>query len=339
MPELAREVVAAAAGQHAEHAPPSAQLAGDRADEPVAAHRRGDLARRGRGARQLAGVLERRPCCSTRKATPGSRSAASTAGSSRAARPAPALGLTIRLTARVGIGARSASSRDQREALGAQPLRHLLGAVGDHVGVDHRPVRVDRDRRGRSPPGAPWRSVRPGARSPSAASTRPPWPRDAPPRGRPGGRAAGGSPCSSCACGASGGGAGASSPAPAGQRLGDVRGRGSPPSAVGRAGRGAREHERGVHPGAPRARDVDLEPVADGERAPGPSRSRAASYIGGSGLPTIRSAGRPAAVSTAASTAPVPGHGPSGIGKVGSRLAPISSAPRSTAWVAIRSST
>ena len=46
----------------------------------------------------------------------------------------------------------------------------------------------------------------------------------------------------------------------------------------------------------------------------------------------------PVAVSIAASTAPVPGQGPSGIGKLESRVAPISSAPRSTAWVATFSS-
>ena len=58
----------------------------------------------------------------------------------------------------------------------------------------------------------------------------------------------------------------------------------------------------------------------------------------GSGLPTMLSARRPAASSTAASTAPVPGHGPSGMGNVRSRLRPISSAPRMTAWVPIFSS-
>ena len=57
--ELAREVVAAAAGQHREHAVGAAQLAGDRAQQPVAAHRRGQLARRERRARELAGVLDR----------------------------------------------------------------------------------------------------------------------------------------------------------------------------------------------------------------------------------------------------------------------------------------
>jgi len=50
------------------------------------------------------------------------------------------------------------------------------------------------------------------------------------------------------------------------------------------------------------------------------------------------SARRPAASSTAASTAPVPGHGPSGMGNVRSRLRPISSAPRITACAAILSS-
>ena len=68
---------------------------------------------------------------------------------------------------------------------------------------------------------------------------------------------------------------------------------------------------------------------------PGPRRSRAASYIGRLGLADDGSACGRLAVSTPASTAPVPGHGPSGIGKVASRVAPISSAPRRTAWVAI----
>ena len=62
------------------------------------------------------------------------------------------------------------------------------------------------------------------------------------------------------------------------------------------------------------------------------------SYIVGSGLPITIEALRPTAVSTAASTAPVPGHGPSGIGKTASRVAPIRSAPRRTAWVATLSS-
>ena len=52
----------------------------------------------------------------------------------------------------------------------------------------------------------------------------------------------------------------------------------------------------------------------------------------------IRDGLEPVAVSIAARTAPVPGHGPSGIGKLESRVAPISSAPRSTAWVATFSS-
>ena len=57
--ELAGEVVAAPAGQHGEHAVGAPQLAGDRAEQPVAAHRRGQLARRERRARELAGVLDR----------------------------------------------------------------------------------------------------------------------------------------------------------------------------------------------------------------------------------------------------------------------------------------
>ncbi len=56
--ELAREVVAAAAGQHAEHSVGAAQLAGDRAEQAVAAHRRRHLAGGERLARQLARVRE-----------------------------------------------------------------------------------------------------------------------------------------------------------------------------------------------------------------------------------------------------------------------------------------
>ena len=58
-PELAREVVAAPAGQHGEHAVGVAQLSRHRADQAVAAHRGGDLAVRERRAGELAGVLDR----------------------------------------------------------------------------------------------------------------------------------------------------------------------------------------------------------------------------------------------------------------------------------------
>ena len=57
----------------------------------------------------------------------------------------------------------------------------------------------------------------------------------------------------------------------------------------------------------------------------------------GSGLPTER-ASAPVAASTAATTEPVAGHGPSGIGKVASRLVHHTSAPRSAACTAPRSS-
>ena len=57
--ELAREVVAATAREHAEHAVGPAQLARDGAEQPVAAHRRRDLAGGERAARQLARVGER----------------------------------------------------------------------------------------------------------------------------------------------------------------------------------------------------------------------------------------------------------------------------------------
>jgi hypothetical protein len=70
---------------------------------------------------------------------------------------------------------------------------------------------------------------------------------------------------------------------------------------------------------------------------PGPSRSSAAWTIAGDGLPTFY-ATTPAAVSTAATTAPVPGQAPSGIGKKGSRPAVTRVAPRIAAWAASRSS-
>ena len=57
--ELAREVVAAAAGEHRHHAVAAAQLARDRAGQPVAAHRGRDLAGVAGRARQLARVLDR----------------------------------------------------------------------------------------------------------------------------------------------------------------------------------------------------------------------------------------------------------------------------------------
>ena len=113
----------------------------------------------------------------------------------------------------------------------------------------------------------------------------------------------------------------ASSPAPAPPASRPrASGGGSAACGLG-ARRGAGEHERAVEARAARARDVGVEPVADREHArPAPSRSSAASYMAGSGLPTIASAVRPAAASTAARTAPVPGHGPSGIGNVRSRV-------------------
>ena len=57
--QLAGEVVAAAAGEHGEHARAVAQLARDGAGEPVAAHRRGDLAGVAGLTGQLAGVVHR----------------------------------------------------------------------------------------------------------------------------------------------------------------------------------------------------------------------------------------------------------------------------------------
>ena len=57
----------------------------------------------------------------------------------------------------------------------------------------------------------------------------------------------------------------------------------------------------------------------------------------GSGLPTERAC-MPVAYSTAATTAPVAGHGPSGIGKVASRLVHHNAAPFSAAWTAPLSS-
>ena len=57
--ELAREVVAAPAGEHGHHAVAPAQLARDGAGQPVAAHRGRDLAGVAGRARQLARVLDR----------------------------------------------------------------------------------------------------------------------------------------------------------------------------------------------------------------------------------------------------------------------------------------
>ena len=55
--QLAREVVAAAAGDDRQQPLAVAQLARDGADDPVAAHRRDDVALVARLARELAGVL------------------------------------------------------------------------------------------------------------------------------------------------------------------------------------------------------------------------------------------------------------------------------------------
>src|SRR6185436_16449896 len=70
---------------------------------------------------------------------------------------------------------------------------------------------------------------------------------------------------------------------------------------------------------------------------PWPRRSSAVRYSHASGLPTLRAV-RPVAYSTAATIVPVPGHGPSGMGKVASRPAASRSAPRSPACVATRRS-
>jgi hypothetical protein len=72
----------------------------------------------------------------------------------------------------------------------------------------------------------------------------------------------------------------------------------------------------GVEAGPLGAEHVGVEPVAEGEDLALAERSRAASYMAGSGFPAIASALRPVAVSTAARTAPEPGHWPSGIGNV-----------------------
>ena len=97
----AREVVAAPAGQHAEHAAVgAAQRVGDGADEPVARQRHRDLAGGGRGARQVARVLDvARALGVERDAERAQRS--STPGSTAAARPPPACGLTMRETRRL----------------------------------------------------------------------------------------------------------------------------------------------------------------------------------------------------------------------------------------------
>ena len=70
---------------------------------------------------------------------------------------------------------------------------------------------------------------------------------------------------------------------------------------------------------------------------PGPSRSSAVCTSVGSGLPIVSTV-RPEAYSTAAMIAPEPGHRPSELGKVASRLEPSRKAPRSAACVASRSS-
>ena len=73
-----------------------AQGVGDRADQPVAAERDGDLARRGRRARQRRGRGRGRVVCSMWKATPQLRQRRlARAGSAAAARPPPACGLTM----------------------------------------------------------------------------------------------------------------------------------------------------------------------------------------------------------------------------------------------------
>ena len=59
MPSLRAKSLPRPPGMHPEHAVGLAQLARDRAEQPVPAHRRGDLARREGAARQLAGVGER----------------------------------------------------------------------------------------------------------------------------------------------------------------------------------------------------------------------------------------------------------------------------------------
>ena len=93
-------------------------------------------------------------------------------------------------------------------------------------------------------------------------------------------------------------------------------------------GRTAAQHERGVQPGRSGGGHVGVEPVADHQRAPRRPGGRARCGRGAArACPRSRRV-RPEAVSTAASSAPVPGQGPSGIGSVGSRPVASRSAPR-----------
>ena len=128
---------------------------------------------------------------------------------------------------------------------------------------------------------------------------------------------------------------------PTGRRDESATWRGRGVGGVGLASRRrpAGEHERGVQAGAARAGDVGVEPVADGQHAAGAEaveRGRRTSAaracrrcVGACGRWRSRSPPAPRRC---------PATGRRASGSWASRVAPISSAPRSTAWVAISSS-
>ena len=77
-----------------------------------------------------------------------------------------------------------------------------------------------------------------------------------------------------------------------------------------------------------------LSPTTRGRRAP--VASAAASNIGRAGFPMTTGV-TPVVAATAATSAPAPGHNPSGAGSDGSALVATSRAPRSTRSDAVRS--
>ena len=164
-PELAREVVAAPARQHGEHARAVAQLARDGAREAVAAHRRGDLAGgRARRARTRARAPSR-SCARPGSAAHATRSSASTAPSSFAARPAPAVGLTIRQRSR-SIGGRLL--KHQRR----ERVRDVGGAVLGGVRLGARRCRPSAPGRSPCPRGARRARRSPAGRRPRGSGPR-----------------------------------------------------------------------------------------------------------------------------------------------------------------------
>ncbi len=95
--EHAREIVAAPAGQHAEHrAGHVAQRVGEHADQPVAAERDDRLAGRCVASTASSRAWSRSRVSTRRTSRPRPRSARSASGAIRPALPPPAAGLTIR---------------------------------------------------------------------------------------------------------------------------------------------------------------------------------------------------------------------------------------------------